>query len=303
MGKRQTGPGRPIYPGEYYASRLGKVLAYIDHHLHQPLALAELAALVAFSPFHFHRVFLDWQGETPQAYIRRARLTRAAALLQYAPQCPVREVAQLSGFTSPEAFVRAFRAFFGHTPSGWRKSPPPAPRAAQLPDATALWCAQRVQLRFLPRRRVAYQRKIGPYGEQEAQLWQRLQQLLLQAGHACDSAAPLCAIGIGLDDPRLTPAGRCRFDACIEIGAAQKLPVQIPLKWIGGGMHAVLPLPAEHPLGTDDKDAYWRWLFESWLPASGYAINSQPCFELYANGMPQAGGAGGALCLPLQLRR
>ncbi|WP_338848345.1 AraC family transcriptional regulator [Massilia sp. W12] len=300
MDERQAGPGRPTHPGAYYATRMARVLAYIDQHLTQPLELAELAALVAFSPFHFHRVFLDWQGETPQAYIRRARMTRAAALLQYAPQSPIREVALLSGFTSPESFVRAFRSFFDVTPSSWRKSGLHSAPAQRLPPLQDAACAARVRLCYLPRMQVAYQRKIGPYGEDEARVWARLAELLREAGVGLDGA---CAMGIGLDDPRLTPPSHCRFDACVEIPASLRLPAHIPVKWIDAGMYAHLPLQPAEIMRHADKEAYWRWLFECWLPASRFDINSHPCFELYPGGIAQACGGVGELCLPVKKGR
>jgi AraC family transcriptional regulator len=41
---------------EYYA-RMLRVVAYIDAHLDQDLALDVLAGVAAFSKFHFHRQF------------------------------------------------------------------------------------------------------------------------------------------------------------------------------------------------------------------------------------------------------
>lgn len=47
-----------------YADRMNKVLGYIDAHLDAPLNLEALAEVAHFSPFHFHRLFVAWFGET-----------------------------------------------------------------------------------------------------------------------------------------------------------------------------------------------------------------------------------------------
>ena len=66
---------RGVHRAEY-ARRMNRVLDYIDLHLDQPLDLARLAGVANFSPFHFHRVFAAWMGETLGDYARRRRLEK-----------------------------------------------------------------------------------------------------------------------------------------------------------------------------------------------------------------------------------
>ena len=54
-----------------YRSRMHRVLAHIDAHLDEPLDLSSLAGVAHFSPFHFHRLFAAWTGETLGDYLRR----------------------------------------------------------------------------------------------------------------------------------------------------------------------------------------------------------------------------------------
>ena len=61
-----------------YAARMNRVLDHIQSHLADPLDLQRLAAVACFSPFHFHRLFRAWMGETLQAFVQRLRLERAA---------------------------------------------------------------------------------------------------------------------------------------------------------------------------------------------------------------------------------
>lgn len=107
-----------------YSRRMNRVLDYIDLHLGTPLALDELAGVAHFSPFHFHRVFAGWLGETLGDYLQRRRLAVGASMLAACPSDSVLSVAVTVGFGSGEAFARAFKRQFGCTPSAWRAQTP-----------------------------------------------------------------------------------------------------------------------------------------------------------------------------------
>src|SRR3984893_1287027 len=105
-----------------YVARMHRVLEHIDRELDQPLELEALARVANFSPFHFHRLFTAWMGETLGDYVRRRRLELAAQRLVAQPRLSVLQVALSVGFGSTEAFARAFKTRFGSTPTKWRKS-------------------------------------------------------------------------------------------------------------------------------------------------------------------------------------
>ncbi|MET3134496.1 AraC-like DNA-binding protein [Oxalobacteraceae bacterium GrIS 1.11] len=100
-----------------YSRRMNRVLDHIDQHLDAPLVLDDLARVAHFSPFHFHRVFAAWLGETLGDYLQRRRLEAGAARLAAQPHVSVLGVALSVGFGSGEAFARAFKRQFGCTPS------------------------------------------------------------------------------------------------------------------------------------------------------------------------------------------
>ena len=64
-----------------YDGRMHRVLEHIDRRLDQPLDLETLADVAHFSPFHFHRLFSAWMGETLGDYLRRRRVEIAATRL------------------------------------------------------------------------------------------------------------------------------------------------------------------------------------------------------------------------------
>ena len=82
----------------------------------------DLASRVFLSRFHFDRVVVATAGETPSRLRRRVLLERAAYRLLTSEQ-GVLEVAHEAGYSSNEAFTRAFRRAYGVAPSVWRAQP------------------------------------------------------------------------------------------------------------------------------------------------------------------------------------
>ena len=104
-----------------YAARMNRVIDHIQCHLADPLDLEQLAAVACFSPFHFHRLFRAWMGETLQAFVHRLRLERAAQLLVFDRVRSISDIAMECGFSSPSSFARAFKTGFGVSAGEWRK--------------------------------------------------------------------------------------------------------------------------------------------------------------------------------------
>jgi AraC family transcriptional regulator len=83
---------------------------------------SELAARLHLSRFHADRLVAAAAGESPGALRRRILLERAAHRLASSRE-DVLEVALTAGYSSHEAFTRAFKRAYGSTPSAWRRRP------------------------------------------------------------------------------------------------------------------------------------------------------------------------------------
>ncbi len=81
-----------------------------------------LASRVHLSRHHFDRVVAGVAGEPPVAFRRRILLERAAYRLIVSDDTVI-GVAIEAGYSSHEAFTRAFRRAYGRTPSEWRRRP------------------------------------------------------------------------------------------------------------------------------------------------------------------------------------
>lgn len=101
--------------------RLDRAVASIHGNLDGDLSLERMATDACLAPFHFHRVFTSYFGETPHRYVTRLRLQRAATLLRGTDR-PVTDVATDCGFESAGSFTTLFTRHFGVPPSRFRKN-------------------------------------------------------------------------------------------------------------------------------------------------------------------------------------
>jgi AraC family transcriptional regulator len=83
---------------------------------------ADWAARHHFSRFHFDRMIKSVAGEPPQALRRRILLERAAYRM-VTTRVPLLDIAIEAGYSSHEAFTRAFTKAYDVTPREWRKRP------------------------------------------------------------------------------------------------------------------------------------------------------------------------------------
>ena len=90
--------------------------AYIEDNIGRSISLAELAAIVNVSRFHFTRIFKRSTGITAITYVERCRIQRAQALIAET-DLPLAQVALTTGFTDQSHFTRRFHRHVGCTPA------------------------------------------------------------------------------------------------------------------------------------------------------------------------------------------
>lgn len=91
----------------------------------EALTLARLAEKLNYSEYHLSRKFREISGMKLKDYLRFRRLAFALKELRDTDRS-ILDIALDHGFSSHEAFTRAFRAAYGITPAAYRKKPVPA---------------------------------------------------------------------------------------------------------------------------------------------------------------------------------
>lgn len=100
--------------------RLNQAMEHIEAHLDGQIDVADLARTAVTSEYHFRRLFSALAGMPLSEYIRRRRLTVAGAEVLDGERTLL-EVAVRYGYSSGEAFARAFRGMHGVGPGEARR--------------------------------------------------------------------------------------------------------------------------------------------------------------------------------------
>jgi AraC family transcriptional regulator len=266
-----------------HEERIEAAVRYIVEHLDEPIDLRDLADHVCLSRFYFHRVFQALVGETVGEMVRRLRLERAASHLRTS-ETPITELAFEAGYATHEAFIRAFRAAFGCTPSTMRRR---LTDEGQLPTPNGVHYGARPRIRFVapkgeitmqveirelqPRKAVCMSHR-GPYpmiGQTCMRLGEWLKETRLEPGPW------LC---LYYDDPEATPAAELRSDAGVFVPADFVTDdPRVHVVDLAGGTYAI----GTHVGPYDGLPNAWREMMGQWLPSSGCTFRPLPCIELY----------------------
>lgn len=263
-----------------YRSRILRVQLYIEEHLDGDLSRDRLAAVACFSPFHFHRLFTTFTGETLHKYTRRLRLERALHRLAYSDESVV-HVALGAGFETHEAFSRAFRQAFDMSPTELRErashrdpflvlqpgsSPTPQPIGDIIMD---------VRIDTLEPKHIAFLRHVGPY----IGIGEKFGQLYAWAGPKGLLGPESEVLGVYYDNPEVTPTEKLRADAAVTVAPGTAPEGDVQIGEIAGGAYAI----ATHKGSYAGLPECYRWLYGVWLPQSGRVPADAPCYERYVN--------------------
>jgi AraC family transcriptional regulator len=247
---------------------------------------SSVASQAFCSPFHFHQIFRRLTGETALEMRRRCRLERAAYQLKYTDKS-VGDVSIVAGFSSHEAFTRAFRVEFGSSPQEWRQSASYEYRLTKAngihyrpnrEDAHFMPCdsgeqTMEVEIKELETIRLGAIRHVGPYPQISSKFGMLFG--LTQRYGLSNSAF----IALYYSSPDECPEHELQSDACVVVASTTDLPEELTERVIPAGKYAVHRFTGNYShLG----DVWQRFLGE-WLPTSGYVPTQTPCFEWYMN--------------------
>ena len=99
-----------------FVKRMNSVLDYIENNLDGEIKDDKIAALSANAKGMFQRIFTIITDMTLSEYIRKRKLTQAAADIQNT-NAKIIDIAVKYGYDSADAFSAAFKSFHGITPS------------------------------------------------------------------------------------------------------------------------------------------------------------------------------------------
>ena len=129
-----------------------------------------------------------------------------------------------------------------------------------------------VEVKELPEMRLAYMRRLGAYGPEVGEVWDRFRRWALPRGLLRPDAVTL---GVCHDNPEVTAPEHCRYDVGLVVDEDFRPDEHVNVQTVPGGSYAIYPFEGR----AEEVGKAWHDLFAQWLPDSGYQPDDRPCFE------------------------
>ena len=260
-----------------HIQRMNRVVQAIEDSLDLNITVNCLARIACYSEFHFHRLFRSYVGESVYAFRKRLLLERAVKLLQYSEKS-ITEIALDSGYDNHSSFSKAFKKHFNYSPNIVRQQMISF-ETFKIPkiDKSINMKAEIVELKDT---KVIAARGVGTYEQIAAEAWGRIMKFAYGNKHMHKDVR---RFGLSHDDPNITAPDKIRYDACLDIDVDISQANNLRKMTITGGKYARFL----HIGSYDNLDKTYAYIFNQWLPESGYELRTAPCFDLYLNKDPR----------------
>jgi len=275
-----------------YKNRINRVFKYMDENLDADLSLSTISEIAYFSPFHFHRIFKFVTGETLNAYVTRRRIEQSASDIIH-KNIPITEIAIKNGFKENSSLTRAFKKYYGVSPTNFKKQNPKRfSKIRQLeskngqgyPDYEQYICIidnlkgwikmnADIKIKELPKMDLAFVTSIGAQNVGAA--YQKLLQWAIPKGLMNDQSN---LVTIYHDSFKITEANKVRISACISLSDKIETEGEVGLSTNEGGKCIV----GSFEIGFDEFEKSWTGLF-IWMKENGYKKADRNPFEIYHN--------------------
>jgi len=253
-----------------YINRINKVFTFIDENLDADLSLNTISEIAFFSPFHFHRIFKIITGETLNEYVTRRRIEKAANFLIHKSSISISELSLEIGFNKNSSFTRAFKKFYGISPTEFRTrnsnniskiSQLESKNGQEKPTFDEYFCNitnlkkwiemnAKIEIKEMSKVELAYVSCIG-------------QNNLMNAYH---------------DSFKITEPGKVRMSACVILKKSIKVGGEVGLTTIERGRFIV----GSFKIKLNEFEKSWTGLF-IWMNEKGYKKVDRNPFEIYHN--------------------
>lgn len=104
-----------------YHWKVNTAIDFMRINLDKNISLDELSNTAHLSKFHFHRIFHSISGISPGDYLKQLKLERAKFQLASSNKVSITELAYGLGFSSVSSFCKSFKKSKKKSPLDWRK--------------------------------------------------------------------------------------------------------------------------------------------------------------------------------------
>lgn len=279
---------------EEYFRRIHKVQDYIENHIDCRISIETLAEVAGFSKYHFSRIFQSLLRESLAHYVNRIRMEKTLFYLAHRQDRTMTDIAYDLGFSDSAVFSRAFKNYYGISPSQYRmthsKNCKESVFISDYNKSTAEkdWVREpssvtgEIRFETLKPMEVAYVRHIGTY-ESLAKEYPHLLQVLFNEAMRQDllGGDDNWLLAMYHDHPIYGDEKQFRTSICLTVPEGREITEEGVLgkMELTKGLYAVGNFQIQQSQYTDA----WDYMYREWIAGSGYVPRNGHPFEVYRN--------------------
>jgi len=268
-----------------WIERLNKSIIYIEENIAEEIDYEQIARVACCSSYHFQRMFAYMAGTSLSEYIRRRRMSLAAADLQGGDE-KILDVALKYGYNSPTAFNRAFQSVHGIAPSLVKKSGVSVKSYPPISFKITVKGVEEMNYRIEKKEAFRIVGVCSPlHKEMEKnfevvpQMWQKV---------SADSTIPKLVSMMNIPPTGVLGVSLCNDDEEWKyfIAVASTAPADDGMEeyMVPEFTWAVFPGEGSMPHSIQELE---QRIITEWMPTSEYEYTNGPDLELYLNADPQ----------------
>lgn len=275
--------------------RINDAILFIEENLTDSLLLETIAEKAHFSPFYFHRLFKIIMGETPNQYIHRKRIEKAASFLIHRKEKSIQEISDELGFSSLSSFSRSFKNFYNVSPSEFKdmsvekfsKICKTKSKNGQVKitfeqyirsiQQSLKWIEMNAttEVRQVEKLELAYVSHVGKMDF----IGNAYDQLIKWAGpKGLMGQENLRMVTIYHDSPKITDPNHLRMSACMVLNNLVPVEGEVGLRTLDAGKCIV----SRYEITPNQFQQAWESNFV-WMAENGYKKGDKDPFEIYHN--------------------
>jgi len=258
---------------------LNRVMDLIEEHLAEEIDLAGLTSDLGMTEYHVRRMFSSLAGMPLSEYIRRRRMTVAAA--DVLADRDLLGTAVRYGYSSTEAFNRAFRAVHGVSPGDARQNGGPLRTQPQLRFRLTIEGNTTMDTRIADQpafRLIGHAARVplihhGPNPHIEAHI-----AALPEAEHprlkALSNTEPAGLLQVSADvDPDYTEGSKLTYLHGVAVSEGTPVPEDLDTIQVPPGAWAVFRTTGPYPAALQST---WAATAADWFPSNPWRLRPGP---------------------------
>lgn len=258
---------------------MNDALQYIEDHLLEDIEYTKVAKIACSSEYHFKRMFSFLAGVSLSEYIRKRRLSLAAAELKES-NLRIIDIAMKYGYTSADSFSRAFALMHNILPSEARKERVKLKSYSRMTFQLTIKGGLEMNYRIIEKeefRIVGFKKRVPiifqGVNPEIAKMYEKLTPEIIAELKALSNTDPkgMISASTNFSDGRMEEKGE--LDHYIGVATTNTDKMKYDALDVNAGTWVVFESIGPFP---ETLQSTWGRIYAEWFPSSNYEIVEGP---------------------------